>query len=240
MFKKLSVLLFCLSVIVFASAETFAVDGINYNVTSPTTVEVGNNQSYGGTTVSIPANVSNGGTTYSVTLIGDTAFQSCSGLTSVTIPNSVTSIGMYAFAGCFVLNSIVCEILTPLTINTNVFAFVNKGSCSLTVPSSSVTAYKTADVWKSFNSIIGDATLSTTESKIKNNVVLYPNPVHSEAVLELKNSENSNLEVYDINGKMVLRKSLNNNSKNPINTSNLPKGVYLFKVGKSVTKVIKS
>ena len=42
-----------------------------------------------------------------------------------------------------------------------------------------------------------------------------------------------------MNGKMVLRKSLINNSKNTIDTSNLPKGLYLFKVGKSVTKVIK-
>ena len=33
----------------------------------------------------------------------------CSGLTSVTIPNSVTSIGKYAFLGCTGLTSITFE-----------------------------------------------------------------------------------------------------------------------------------
>ena len=39
------------------------------------------------------------GNTYSVTSIGASAFYNCSGLTSVTIPNSVISIGAYAFNG---------------------------------------------------------------------------------------------------------------------------------------------
>ena len=42
----------------------------------------------------------------SVTSIGDWAFENCSRLTSVTIPNSVTSIGDWAFAGCYDLTSV--------------------------------------------------------------------------------------------------------------------------------------
>ena len=42
----------------------------------------------------------------SVTSIGRFAFYDCSGLTSVTIPNSVTSIGEYAFYGCSGLTSV--------------------------------------------------------------------------------------------------------------------------------------
>ena len=39
----------------------------------------------------------------SVTSIGDDAFLGCSGLTSITIPNSVTSIGNHAFESCYKL-----------------------------------------------------------------------------------------------------------------------------------------
>ena len=42
----------------------------------------------------------------SVTSIGTYAFCKCSGLTSVNIPNSVTSIGRYAFEGCSGLTSV--------------------------------------------------------------------------------------------------------------------------------------
>ena len=45
----------------------------------------------------IPSSVTHNGTTYSVTSIGGHAFYDCTGLTSVTIPNSVTSIGDKAF-----------------------------------------------------------------------------------------------------------------------------------------------
>ena len=42
----------------------------------------------------------------SVTYIGDYAFWNCESLTSVTIPNSVTSIGGWAFNGCYSLTSV--------------------------------------------------------------------------------------------------------------------------------------
>lgn len=48
----------------------------------------------------IPDSVTYNGTTYCVRDIGDSAFSYCSNLTSVTLPNSILFIGLYAFAHC--------------------------------------------------------------------------------------------------------------------------------------------
>ncbi len=46
----------------------------------------------------------------SVTWIGDYAFYGCTGLTNIIIPNSVTTIGYYAFQGCTGTLTINCDI----------------------------------------------------------------------------------------------------------------------------------
>ena len=70
----------------------------------------------------------------SVTSIGNWAFYNCSGLTSVTIGNSVTSIGNYAFAGCSSLTSVtIPDSVTSIGVG----AFSNCSSVrGVTVPQS--------------------------------------------------------------------------------------------------------
>ena len=98
----------CLLCSITVSAESFEVDGINYNLTSETekTVEVTYGANYYTGSMVIPETVTYSGTKYSVTSIGDYAFLRCTGLTSVTIPNSVISIGMSAFSGCTGLTTV--------------------------------------------------------------------------------------------------------------------------------------
>lgn len=48
----------------------------------------------------IPQTVEISGSTYIVTNIDDYAFRGCKGVTSISIPNTVTSFGAYAMAGC--------------------------------------------------------------------------------------------------------------------------------------------
>ena len=85
----------------------FEVDGIYYKYNGDGTVSVTYKGSsydeyadeYTGDVV-IPSSVTYSGTTYSVTSIGNDAFRDCKGLTSVTIPNSVTSKSDHSFNRC--------------------------------------------------------------------------------------------------------------------------------------------
>ncbi len=72
-----------------------------------------------------------------------------SNLTSIVIPNSVTSIGAGAFADCGGLTSITCKAITPPMLYGSVFGGVDK-SIPLYVPTGSVSAYQSADQWKDF------------------------------------------------------------------------------------------
>ena len=85
----------------------------------------------------------------SVTSIGDYAFYGCSSLTSVTIPDSVTSIGYYAFRYCSSLKSVYCKPTTPPTGGSNMFGS-NASGRKIYVPRASESAYEAANGWSSY------------------------------------------------------------------------------------------
>lgn len=114
-FRVLIAIAIMLSVAMPTIAHDFEVDGIYYNYLdeSDKTVEVTyRGSSYDSYTneysrsVTIPSSVTYSGTTYSVAAIDFGAFVECSGLTSITIPNSVTEIGDRAFCYCHQLESV--------------------------------------------------------------------------------------------------------------------------------------
>ncbi len=90
-----------------AFAYDFMVDGIAYNFNddgtsvSVTYTEMWSENNYSGlTTADIPPSVIYDGNTYDVTSISDRAFQYCSTLASITIPNTVTYVGRDSFGYC--------------------------------------------------------------------------------------------------------------------------------------------
>ena len=104
----MAVLLFSLT----ANAYDFEIDGIYYNIISieDLTVEVTNeyNNEYIGNII-IPTTVAYKENVLTVIGIQSFAFSGCSALTSITIPNSVTSIGVSAFDGCTSLKTLRFE-----------------------------------------------------------------------------------------------------------------------------------
>ena len=106
----------------------------------------------------------------SVTSIGYYAFYGCSGLTELTLPDSVASIGDGAFICCSDLSKITSLAEIPPMCGSGVFDRVNKTNCELIVPVISVTAYKQAEVWNEFSNIRGfsgeEATVADKTRKI--------------------------------------------------------------------------
>ena len=94
---KKQLLLFAMMLLpLVASAQSVEIDGIYYNLVSKIQeAEVTSNPNKYTGSVVIPEKVTYESVEYSVTSIGSGAFGGCSGLTSITIPNSVTTIGEY-------------------------------------------------------------------------------------------------------------------------------------------------
>lgn len=132
----------CISSFASSSIFDFEVDGIYYKITSDVNLEVkvtyksmmsSEGGDYQKSEVVIPETISYDGRVYSVTSIGTYAFQGCSNLISVVIPNTVTSIERMAFEGCTKL----ANVNIPNSVkNIKEFAFSGTKLISVVIPNS--------------------------------------------------------------------------------------------------------
>ena len=121
----------------------------------------------------------------SVTSIGDSAFNGCKSLASITIPASVTSIGRWAFAWCSSLTSITipasvtsigdstfygCNSLTSITIPSSVTS-IGKAAFDGCTSLSSMTVDSNNKVYRSENNCIIERKTNTLVAGCKNSVI---------------------------------------------------------------------
>ncbi|WP_291085832.1 leucine-rich repeat protein [Flavobacterium sp. BFFFF1] len=109
-----------LDLTITSTPTIFGFDGIYYEVTSPTTVGVFDGSGASGDVI-IPATVNTACDSFSVTGINYAAFQGNTGLTSITIPDTVTNIDTDAFKEC---TSLIAVNISNSVTNIGSFAFI--------------------------------------------------------------------------------------------------------------------
>lgn len=147
---------------------TFVEGGLYYNVNldNISTLEVTYQNQFGAHyddlngDLEIPEKVSHYGLEHTLTIIGQ-AFAQCTGLTSVTIPATITMFKRSAFDGCTGLRAIHTRILNPAAVVYNspslTFSGVPKDLCTLYVPIGTKNVYQVTTPWKDFQNIVEEA-----------------------------------------------------------------------------------
>ena len=156
--------------------------------------------------------------------VGNEVFRGCNGLTSVVIPNNVTSIGDYAFCGCSNLETLyissaiesignyafaecdkIAEIKVgaekPIRGNTNIFTNAVYDNATLYVPNGSKSFYEKREPWNLFFYIMEMDFTGIDDVKAESgeeNSIYYD--LNGRAV------ENPANGIYILNGKKVLVK----------------------------------
>lgn len=102
-------------------------------------------------------------------------------------------------------------------------------------PISEAHKYRALVDWVKAHPSGNDVVLNVEDEQIRMpNIFMYPNPLASGSSLTLKlpDEQNGNVEVFDINGKILLKNTISN-SNAVLNTNSLQSGIYFLRVNGS-------
>ncbi len=99
-------------------------------------------------------------------------FKSFKGVTSLTLPSTLTELPSRAFEDCTSLSSIISKATTPPTIDSSTFDEKVK-SIPVIVPNGCKASYQASDVWKDFKGIIEEGESLPNDTKIEVDGICY-------------------------------------------------------------------
>lgn len=162
--------------------------------------------------------------------MGFCAFSDCSGFTSLTIPNGLTSIGDNALVGCTGLTEIHNNNATPQNVNSTVFQGIDTTNCVLYVPEGSYSAYQAAEGWSAFATIIEEDFTSNPQIQ-SSNIKVY---TEAEAIVIEGAQPGETISVYTESGALVQATQ----ATDDIVRINVPRGqTYLIKTTGKTFKI---
>lgn len=130
--KKTFTLLILMTLMVLAAhGETIDVDSLRYTLNTDGTATVSSCLYLSTPDISIPQTVNDGTQDYTVTKIGDNAFYGKSFVTSVTFPSTLTTFGRYSFSRTGLTSVVIPEGVTTLTFE--LFSYCDQLT-SVTIP----------------------------------------------------------------------------------------------------------
>ena len=138
--------------------------------------------------------------------IAASAFEGCSGMTSVVMPASMTFIGIRAFRNCTKLMDVYCyaenvpEVANVRSAIDAPFYRVSTSSATLHVPAASLDAYSTTSPWSGFGSIV-----PITDEDAISEIKALPVAIQLQGgcISVTGISDGSQITVCDISGKFL-------------------------------------
>ena len=139
----------------------------------------------------------------SVTSLGDECFYGCSGLTSITIPNSVTSLGHRCFYECSGLTEVHANRETPPATGYGIFNTCNSLQ-TIYVPTGASANYD-IDPWNAYKIVEEDVQSGITAVTVEGETAVPVYHLNGSRAGTTKSFSTQPKGIYIVNGKKVLR-----------------------------------
>ena len=135
-----------------------------------------------------------------VTTIEESSFSDCSGLTTIVIPKTVNTIRNYAFNNCPLVS---VTVNNPIPVAIGHYTFSNRANATLFVPAGCVPSYQAANLWKEFKNIVeigdpNDMKVVVSDEDMKKDIPIYD--INGMRLKSLKKGINI------INGRKIMAK----------------------------------